>query len=91
VGVAAIVGDANRDGNIEENDVVALLKIPTGLGSPCTLPVSTAGATGDHRDDVNCDGVLNGADALNELLAVAGASELPAPSGCPRVGQPSPS
>jgi hypothetical protein len=61
-----------------------MLRESVGLASPCGPPEGIHFATAD----VNCDGVVNGSDALDLLRDLSGDSEIGLPSGCPQVGAP---
>ena len=81
----AKVGDANCDSLITISDVTALLKIVAGLLAPCVHTL--AAATVSDPDDVDCNGGIDGGDALNVLLVVGWrAPELSRPGNCPNVG-----
>jgi hypothetical protein len=41
-----------------------------------------------YQDNVNCDNATDALDALGDLLYLAHAGALPAPSGCAAIGSP---
>lgn len=71
-----LMGDANCNGIIDTDDVIAVLSEAAGI-----TPV----ACGDPAN-TDCAGGINAADALRILLYLAGIPADP-PDGCPRVGE----
>jgi hypothetical protein len=81
------LGDADCDGHLTPNDVLAILAYvagtaPSPTGNAGCTPIG--GQSGAHlKGDVNCDGHVDAMDALFVLLAQAGLPLPPLPSGCP--------
>ncbi len=71
-----VFGDANCDGQVTMEDVIAALSQVAGVdpGAPCS-----------DRSDVNCNGGLDADDALRIAAFVAGTPMTP-PSSCAQVG-----
>jgi hypothetical protein len=71
-----LMGDANCDGIIDTDDIIAVLSEAAGIApGACGEPANT-----------DCTGGINAADALRILLYLAGVPADP-PGGCPQVGE----
>lgn len=71
-----LMGDANCDGFIDTEDVIAALSDPAGV---------PPGSCGEPAN-ADCDGDIDAADALRIVLYLAGIPDDP-PDGCPQVGE----
>ncbi len=90
-------GDIDCDGSVTSVDGLFLLRdvahLSVDLGPGCP-PIEAAAAAGvslsaaPARGDMDCDGAITAVDALDILRHVALLPALPAPDGCPPIGQP---
>jgi hypothetical protein len=86
-----VPGDVNCDGDVDNDDGIALLLFAAGLSDgaqepPCPDLGETAAGAEYAAGDLNCDGVVDAVDALYLFAHLAGAPLTAVGAGCLPVG-----